>query len=71
MQLTNIAVLSLPARLTDAGPVVALAVFLAARMARSLVARGANPTLRALTLALRANAVPATWHRAQLCQTGW
>lgn len=52
MQLTNVAVISLPARLTDAGPVVALAVFLTARVARSLVACGANPTLLALTLAL-------------------
>lgn len=68
--LTNVAVLSLPARLTDAGPVVALAVLLAARVARALVTRGADPALLTLTLSLGADAVAATWHRAQLCQTG-
>lgn len=62
--------LSLPAGLTDAGPIVALAVFFAAGMARSLVARSANPTLLALALALRADTVAATWHRAQLCRIG-
>lgn len=51
-QLTDIAVFPLPARLTDAGPVVALAMFLAAWMACSLVARGASPALLTLTLAL-------------------
>lgn len=51
-QLTNVAVLSLPARLTDAGPVMALAVLFTARMARSLITRGANPALLTLTLAL-------------------
>lgn len=70
MLLTNVAVLSLPARLTDAGPVVALAMLLAARVARALVARGADPALLTLTLSLGADAVAATWHWAQLCQTG-
>lgn len=69
-QLTDIAVFPLPARLTDAGPVVALAMFLAAWMACSLVARGASPALLTLTLALWASTMAATWHRAQLCQTG-
>lgn len=68
--LTNVAVLPLPARLTDAGPVVALAMLLAARVACALVARGADPALLTLTLSLGADAVAATWHRAQLCQTG-
>lgn len=68
--LTNVTVLSLPARLAHAGPIVALAVLFAARMACSLVARSANPTLLALALAFWANAVAATWHRAQLCRTG-
>lgn len=48
----NVTVLSLPARLADAGPVMALAVFFTAWMARSLIARSANPTLLALALAL-------------------
>ena len=51
-QLTNVTLLSLPARLADAGPVVALAVLLAARMACSLVARRTDPTVLALALAL-------------------
>lgn len=70
-QLTNVTVLSLPAGLTDAGPVVALAVLFTAGMACSLVARGANPTVLALAQALRANTVAATWHRAQLCRNRW
>lgn len=69
--LTHVTVLSLPARLADAGPVVAVAVFFTARMARSLVARGANPALLTLALTLGANAVAATWHGAQLCRSGW
>lgn len=70
-RLTHVTVLSLPARLADAGPVVAVAVFFTARMARSLVARGANPALLTLALTLGANAVAATWHGAQLCRSGW
>lgn len=70
-QITHVTVLSLPARLADAGPVVAVAVFFTARMARSLVARGANPALLTLALTLGANAVAATWHGAQLCRSGW
>lgn len=50
--LTYVTVLPLPAGLADAGPVVALAVLLAARVTRSLVARGAGPTVLALALAL-------------------
>lgn len=50
--LTGVTVLSFPAGLAEAGSVMALAVFLAARMARSLVARRANPALLTLAPAL-------------------
>lgn len=50
--LTDVAVLPLPAGLADADPVMTLAMLFATRMARSLVARGAHPTLLALALAL-------------------
>lgn len=68
--LTDVAVLPLPARLTDAGPVVALAVLLAARVTRPLVACGADPALLALAMTLGADAVAAARHGAQLCRRG-
>lgn len=62
----NVTVFPLPAWLADACPVVALTVLLTARVARSLVTRSADPALLTLALALGADAMAATWHRAQL-----
>lgn len=65
--LTQGAVAAVPALAADAGPVLALAVLRAARVAGQLVAALARPARPALAAALVAHAVGAAVQAAQCC----